>query len=220
AQVVEHARTQVGGDAPHRGDGVVDSCHRLLQEFLQLGQSLTAVKMDLARMLRRELQPELEEFLEEAVATIDNSISTVRRIASDLRPRMLDDLGLPDAVEWYAESFARRSELEVSCSVTCLGLKVDPKTSIALFRILQESLTNVLRHACARSVVISLSCSGGMLTLSIADDGQGFRMEEARKKHTLGVLGLKERTLTLGGSFCVSTAPGAGTRIQVQVPII
>jgi PAS domain S-box-containing protein len=186
----------------------------------ELGQSLTAVKMDLARVIRLGLNASgAMEHLTDALNSVDQSISTVRRLATDLRPKMLDDLGIFAAVEWYVSAFARRTDLEVGCHIEGSDQKVPPTVSIALFRIVQESLTNVLRHASARRVEVSLVHSGHEVRLIISDDGEGFDPEREKASLSLGLLGIRERTQAIGGRFVIQSAPGRGTEVSVRVPV-
>ena len=189
----------------------------------ELGQQLTALKMDLAwaRGLLPPGNPALSEKLARMDSTLDSTVSATRRISSDLRPLMLDDLGLADAAEWLVEDFGQRSgiacdlALDEAESVSSLP----PATATALYRILQESLTNVARHAQARHVQVVLGVSGADVVLSIEDDGRGISEADRRKSRSFGLKGVRERVHYLGGTAEIGPAGGGGTRIAVRVPV-
>jgi len=186
-----------------------------------LGQQLTGFKMDLSwinRKLKSE-DPELKERMAGTLKLIDDTIKTVRRIASDLRPSLLDDLGLVAALEWQSEEFEKRSGIKVYFKGELEEIKLLPEVAIALFRIYQELLTNVARHANAREVRSSLYTGNGQLQLSVSDNGRGFDMENKANKKTLGLLGIKERTLLMGGRYEIKSKPGDGTAVLVSVPL-
>jgi len=187
-----------------------------------LGQRLSALKMDLA-MLGTDVgegRP-IDGLLDEIAgmnAVIDDTVASVRRIASDLRPALLDELGMLPAIEWLASDFSNRYGL----AITVYGADVDvpEHTAIALFRIVQEALSNVVRHANASSVQIHVGCDDGRVALRIQDNGAGWDMKphanEPRK--SLGLLGIRERSRLLGGTVSVESAPGNGFCLMVDVP--
>lgn len=185
----------------------------------ELGQSLTGIKMEIS-WLGGRLQPnhpELEKKVGSIKKLIDGSISAVRRISSELRPLVLDDLGFSAAANWYVAQFSEHSAIMVSLSLP----EHDPENggiiATALFRIMQESLTNIARHANAKHVEIRLSLSEGYWLLSIKDDGVGF-VESAGKPTGIGLIGMKERVQILGGAFHLTSASGEGTLIEVRIP--
>jgi PAS domain S-box-containing protein len=185
----------------------------------ELGQQLTALKIDLAWMMKRCSGDQLLDRLSGMDSLIDHTIDTVRRISSELRPSILDDLGLAEALDWQSAEFEKRFLIpsRFLCRVPDVG--IDAAIVTGLFRIYQESLTNVARHAEAGSVSGSLKLVEGDLVLEVADDGKGFDMQATGKKGGFGLLGMKERTAMMGGTCSVSSSPGAGTTITVSVPL-
>ena len=150
---------------------------------------------------------------------LDTTIKTVRRIATDLRPSILDDLGLIAAIEWQSQEFERRSGISTEFKSTVNEFKHSSAIAIGLFRICQESLTNVARHAGADRIRISLQEENEYILLKIEDNGKGFEIQKTGDKKTLGLLGMKERTLMMGGEFRIESSPGKGTTLFVTVPV-
>jgi len=185
-----------------------------------LGQALTALKLQLvaAHKMADANAPEIAERLCETAAMVDDLVKIVRRIASELRPPILDQLGLPAAVEWLAQDFSRRSA--ITCDVTLLPVNgaITDELATALFRIVQEGLTNISRHAGASHVQISLGLSGGCVTLEIGDDGRGISEAATTGPHSLGILGMRERAAALGGVLEVMPRSGGGTRVSAWFP--
>jgi PAS domain S-box-containing protein len=186
----------------------------------ELGQALTALRMDVS-WLRTRLPSPAETVLAKLRSMeelIDDTISRARRICSELRPGILDDLGLPAAVEWQAQEFEHRTGVccEARSSLPDRGLDRDVAT--ALFRILQESLTNVARHAQATLVKVDLRQEGGRVVLEVADNGRGVAATQPRAL-SLGVVGMRERARHLGGSLNFTSAPGQGTVVQASIPL-
>jgi signal transduction histidine kinase len=142
----------------------------------------------------------------------------VRRIATELRPPILDDLGFGEAVSWHVAEFARRSGLKCTLDLQAQSHVADDVVATALFRIVQESLTNVVRHAEATSVHVKLVRAGKELVLSVIDDGAGFS-PEGRAGKGIGLVSIRERAMSLGGRLDVGGAPGAGTTITVSLPL-
>jgi signal transduction histidine kinase len=184
-----------------------------------IGQILTTIKMDMAWAVRHlpKSEGEVHERLAGSIEMINDSVQSVRRICSGLRPGILDDLGLAAAIEWQAKEFASRTGIPCQVSVPPSELRLDSDRATAAFRIFQECLTNVARHAEARSVRGSLDQQDESLMLVVEDDGKGFR--ESEVAGSLGVLGMKERAQVFGGSVQVSSFPGKGTRIDVKIPL-
>ena len=186
----------------------------------ELGQQLTGFKMDIF-WLNRKIDPvdkEIKDKIKSTLELIDAAIKTVRRISTDLRPSILDDLGFITAMEWQSDEFERRSGVKVSFEKKINEITLSPKTSIALFRIYQELLTNVARHANATEVRSSVYMNNEHLCLSVADNGVGFDVENISSKKTLGLLGMRERTLLLQGTYDIQSTPGKGTTIVIAVP--
>lgn len=186
----------------------------------ELGQALTALKMDVAWIRRRVPRDDgVAEKLSSMTAMIDETIDVVRRISAELRPGVLDDLGLLAAIEWQAHESERR--LGVRCTVTSSlsDEKLDRAVSTAVFRIFQEAMTNVARHAGASDVAVSLERVGDELRLDVIDDGRGITPEEALRPASLGLLGIRERARRLGGVAHVGPASPRGTRVTLRLPL-
>lgn len=188
----------------------------------ELAQSLTALKMDTI-WVRDNAAGGLEAVagkLSEMVAMLDRTVTATRRMAADLRPLMLDDLGLVPAIEWLASSFTQRCG--VSCSLRVadgLELELQEPYATAVFRIVQESLVNIAKHARASQVDVTLDRVSDAVVLVVEDNGCGFLTALARKPQSLGLMGLRERAQLLGGRVSVKSAPGQGTRIEVSIPL-
>ncbi|MEP7374433.1 MAG: PAS domain S-box protein [Chitinophagaceae bacterium] len=187
----------------------------------ELGQLLTVLKMDVS-WLNKKIEPGnnfAKEKLTEILSLIDTTVKTVRRIASELRPSLLDDLGLLAAMEWHLEEFERRSGISKELHLPEAEPQLPDSLKIGLFRIFQESLTNVARHSEAKRVVVSLIQEDKQLILTIKDNGTGFEEKPAAAKKTLGLLGMKERTMMMGGIYSISGVKGEGTIVTVIVPL-
>jgi PAS domain S-box-containing protein len=189
----------------------------------ELGQQLTGLKMDLSWIGKRKIVQEDIEVRQKVLTVmnlLDSTIKTVRRIATDLRPSILDDLGLIAAIEWQSQEFEKRSGISTTFVSTIDECKYSSVISIGLFRICQETLTNVARHANASKIRISLQeREDANILLKIEDDGKGFEVGKIGAKKTLGLLGMKERTLMMGGQFRMDSHPGKGTTLSVTVPL-
>lgn len=186
----------------------------------ELGQILTGLKMDLTRVRRvwrGRASPDVgEQCLAEMSAQIDHAIDSVRRISSELRPPVLDRLGLAAALDWLARDCETKAGLAVPLHIASLEEPLDSLVSTTVFRVAQEALTNVIRHADATEVTIDLDGSGETLDLTIRDNGKG--LDPAAAEGSLGILGMRERVGLLGGAFRVEGAPGRGTTITASVP--
>jgi two-component system, NarL family, sensor histidine kinase UhpB len=152
-------------------------------------------------------------------ATIDSTILVMRRIATDLRPPVLDQLGLVAAIDWQARDFQKRTGIRCTAEVPAAPVVLDPKRSIAMYRIVQEALTNVARHAKASQVKIALRAFEDYLVLEVTDNGKGMNQRVSRQGRSLGLLGMKERVTSLGGSQHIVTSQGCGTRIASWIPL-
>ena len=185
----------------------------------QIGQILTAIKLDLTWMSRRlpKTNDEFADRLQGAIGLINDGVRSVRRICSGLRPGVLDDLGLAAAIEWQANEFSARTGITCAVALPSSDLVLDPDQATEFFRIFQECLTNVMRHAEARSVRVSLSEQDGHLVLIVADDGKGF--SESEISGSLGFLGMKERAQVCGGTVEITSCPGNGTTVTLRVPM-
>jgi PAS domain S-box-containing protein len=184
-----------------------------------LGQNLLVLRIDASLLhARTKGHLRLNEKVCAALNQIDVIMKSIRSIINDLRPSVLD-LGLVAAMEWQANDFERRSGIECKLSFSGEGFELDDKRALELFRILQESLTNVLRHARATKVGISLIISGNQLSMRITDNGVGIFPECRRKKNAFGLLGIEERIHMLGGTFSMENIPDQGLSLVVIVPM-
>ena len=188
----------------------------------ELGQALTGLKFDLASFAKNYENDETRTRAEKQHGlglAIDRIINSVRRIASGLRPEVLDEIGLAAAFEWQAREFQRRTGIR--CLVAIDPNFVDPEKerSTALFRIFQELLTNVARHANATRVNVALVEGPGELALSVEDNGRGIKDNEIESPRSLGFLGLRERVLAFGGMIEVKGDEGKGTKVAVSIPV-
>ena len=188
----------------------------------QVGQGLTALKLDLewARgQIDADAPPETRARLAAMDALLDQTLDTTRRISATLRPAILDDLGLPAALRWQAAEFMQRTGVACEARLPEVDPPLAPATALALFRILQEALTNVARHAGAKSVRIGLTLEGSTAILTVADDGRGIAPELLARQTSLGLMGMRERALAFGGTLVLSAEPGRGTTVVVRVPL-
>jgi len=188
----------------------------------ELGQACTAIKMDLALIGRKttKARSQLRAKVKSATQVMDNMIVTLRKIASELRPRALDDLGLTAALEWQAQEFESRTGIHCRVILPQEPIAIDSERSTAIFRIFQESLTNVARHAHATRVEARLEREADQLLFQVHDNGRGFDPEEAKARMSLGLVGMRERALLLNGEFKVEGVPGAGTTIVLRIALL
>jgi PAS domain S-box-containing protein len=189
----------------------------------ELGQQLTGLKMDLS-WVRKKMAPgeddQIGQKIKGTLELLDITIKTVRRIATELRPSILDDLGLIAAIEWQSLEFQKRSGIPTEFVSTLTEFKGSSAVGIGLFRICQESLTNIARHAAARHIRLVLEGKeNDTILLKIEDDGKGFSPEKIGNKKTLGLLGMKERALMMGGHLEIISRPGKGTVLLVTVAV-
>ena len=184
----------------------------------ELGQQLTGIKMELS-MIKMKLEPSTEkEKLRESIKFIDETINTVRRIATQLRPGILDDLGLVATLDWQMEEFQKRYQIPSVFKTEITQLNIDPEISTSIFRIFQESLTNIAKHAHATKVNASLFLENDNVVLTINDNGIGLDPLKLPNKKTLGLMGMKERASLLGGSYQIDSKINKGTSITVFIP--
>jgi PAS domain S-box-containing protein len=186
----------------------------------ELAQSLTALKMDTI-WLRDKLAdggPDVAAKLGAMLAMLDATVAATRRIAADLRPLLLDDLGLVPAIEWLVHNFIERTGVVCTLSVD-EEVELHEPYATAVFRIVQEALVNVAKHAQASQVEVHIERTPTEVTLRVADNGRGFSTDGPRKPSSLGLMGLRERALLLKGSINIDSQPGQGTRIDVRIPV-
>jgi signal transduction histidine kinase len=187
----------------------------------QLGQALTAIKFDLVWLTNQLEQKDdvLAQKIKDITAQLNTLINNVRRIATELRPGMLEDLGLAASIEWQAHDFEKRSGIKCKLDLPEAEISLTHDQALAIFRILQEALTNVVRYAEAKHVEITLIKSGDLVTLELNDDGRGIKQEEITNFHSLGLLGMHERAKHLGGTFEIHGLPDQGTSLKVTIPV-
>jgi PAS domain S-box-containing protein len=187
----------------------------------ELGQVCTAIKMDLALIGKKttKRQAPLRAKVKAAIQLADQMIFTLRRIASELRPRTLDDLGLTAALEWHAQEFESRTGIRCVVFLPREQLALDSERSTAIFRIFQEALTNVARHAQATRVDARLECEQDQLILQVHDNGRGFDPEQTKTRRSLGLVGMQERAVVLNGDLRIEAVPGSGTTVTLRIPL-
>jgi len=221
---LRNSREQLRALAAHLQSIREEERKRITREIHdEMGQSLTGLKMDLAwirvRLQAGEVpanrQPVLDK-LNMMGAVLDGTANLVRKLCTELRPGILDDLGLTAALEWQAREFERRTSIKCRTKLELGELTVDSERSTALFRIFQEILTNVARHAKADRVEVSLKPVGRVVLLEVTDNGRGISESEKAGLKSLGLLGMRERAHILGGQVEFNGAPGKGTTVSVR----
>ena len=185
-----------------------------------LGGILTPAKMDLAWLESRlGNDPQYTDRMKRLNALIDQGIDLKRRIIETLRPSLLDHLGLASALQWHAEDVCRTAKIECRLRISERLERLDGDLEIALFRLVQESIANIVQHAQAKSVDLTLDRTEDGLSLCVADDGVGIEDLERARNLSHGLAGMAHRVRSLGGTFGVVTGPEKGTRIEVFVPL-
>jgi PAS domain S-box-containing protein len=187
----------------------------------QLGQALTALRMDLASVARslergRKIDPDM---LGRMTDLVDTTVRDVQRISSDLRPGIIDDLGFAEAVKWQLARFRERTRIACQFTSSVDGVGLSRAASTALFRVLQELLTNIARHASARRVRVEVSGDSDTIVLTVSDDGRGITPEQIDGRDSLGLIGIRERVLALGGTVDMHGEPGRGTTSRITLPL-
>jgi two-component system sensor kinase len=187
----------------------------------ELAQWLTALKMDVSWLSGKLPQDDerLRDRVERMKELVDSTVASVRRIASDLRPAMLDDLGVVTAIEHLLHQFSQRSGVVVGLETTTGDVEFKEPLATAIYRMVQEAVTNVARHARATEVRVTMHVKGNELTVSAWDNGIGISDAALQGGKSLGILGIKERALTLGGAAQVYKAPEGGTMVVIKVPL-
>lgn len=193
----------------------------------EIGQVLTSLKIDLSRLqaccASNAMTPPCAEALTRQVAAatrhVDAAVGFVRRIASELRPGVLDKLGLTAALQWQAHELESRTDLVVQVEADCADVTLDDEVAVTLFRIAQEALTNVVRHARAHLVEIGLVTTPTEAVLTVHDDGVGIESGKADSHGSLGLIGMHERAMLVNGRVSIAGAPGRGTTVRVAVPL-
>ena len=187
----------------------------------ELGQMLTALKIDLSWLTPR--LPKEQELLlvktKSMYQLIDMAIHTVQKISAELRPAVLDDLGLSAAIEWQAGEFEKVTEIRCEFSSNPEDIVLDQDRSTAIFRIFQEALTNVIRHANATKVKASLIEEAGKIVLRVRDNGEGIEKKQIINPKAFGLIGMRERARFWGGEVKITGTPGRGTTVAVSIPL-
>jgi len=186
----------------------------------QVGQTFTALKLDIARLRQtlEHVRPEIVPLLDGMEAMAVAGTNDVRRISSELRPGALDDLGLAGAIGWQLDQLRQRTSIDFAFERGEVACDLDTGQTTALFRVFQELVTNVVRHAGAKTVRVSLGHEAGVCVLTVADDGRGIDAEHINDRHSLGIVGMRERLLPYGGELHFQSAPGRGTEVRVTLP--
>lgn len=189
----------------------------------ELGQLLTGFKMEVY-LLKRKLSGHEAPIVTEKIHALENAageaIQFVRRLSSELRLGPLEDLGLIAALEWYCSEFTKRYDIPVAFNSSVANLQIPALIKTGLFRIYQESLTNVARHANATRVEVSIDVIDDKISLTIRDNGRGFNSSSPEKRKTLGLLGMNERAMMIGGSLKIRSAKGKGTVVEITAPLV
>ena len=219
---LENSRAQLLLLAVHEQTRREEDRARMAREIHdELGQALTALKMDLA-WLQKHISPRQRGLLQkfrDMSDLVDATIQGVRRIATELRPGMLDDLGLVPAMEWQLQEFQKRSGIHCTFASSLEEVALDAEEATALFRILQETLTNVARHASATQVAVSLEEEEGYVRLQVRDNGRGITQGEVNGSKSFGLLGMRERVLLRSGNFSIEGTPDRGTTVVIRLPL-
>lgn len=186
----------------------------------ELGQQLTALRMDTTMLKLRYAEPsiELDAHILRMKEAIDSCILSVRYVASSLRPAVLD-MGLIEAVDWLLKNFSKRTGVTTVFNAPADKVTLDEARAIAVFRVLQESLTNITRHAQASNVKVRLYCKDQVLHINVVDDGKGFDLKVVRNKHGFGLMGMRERVLMFGGQASFDSIVGQGTTVMISIPL-
>ncbi|HYN59001.1 MAG TPA: PAS domain S-box protein [Rubrivivax sp.] len=217
---LERSRRELRMLSANMVDAREDERRRIARELHdELGQRLTALKMELASLgaqVRAEVRASRVAAMLEMV---DETVASVRRISTDLRPLMLDDLGLNAAIEWLAHSWGARMGIKVDLRLGRSDPDVGDAAAIALYRMVQEALTNIARHAHASQVRIQTRSRGGELLLTVQDNGVGFAEASMYREGSHGLMGMRERAYMLGGELEIGNARGGGGRIAVRLPL-
>jgi signal transduction histidine kinase len=190
----------------------------------ELGQTLTAIKLELGRAAaeinKQQLGSTVVDRLQSLIGLVEIGISTVKRITTDLRPATLDHLGLAAAIRWEAMTFRARTGLRCHVRADSDETRLNKERQTTMFRIFQEALTNVVRHASASAVHVALAHRRGMVELQIRDNGRGITEAQLGDPGAMGLLGMQERASLVGGTFDITGRRGRGTTVTVRVPIL
>jgi len=186
----------------------------------EFGQVLTYMRIDLMWMKKKmpESMHVFSDKVQELIETVDQTLESITKIATDLRPRILDDLGLLTAIEWQAREFRKHHDIQVELSFNPVEMTVSPTSTTAIFRIFQEALTNAARHAKATVVNVSLVQNNSSFILEVQDNGVGCTQCKLENPSSLGLIGIRERIMFLGGTLKITSTEGKGTTIYASIP--
>jgi two-component system sensor histidine kinase UhpB len=187
----------------------------------ELGQVLTVLKIQVT-LLSKELKKDqfsIRERMLSVARLLEETVESVQRITSELRPGILDELGLVPAIEWQAQEFNSRTKINVECDLPKEDIILDQSKATAVFRIFQEALTNIARHANASKVNIILEQSDGNLKLKVKDNGKGITQNQINNPKSLGILGMKERALVFGGTVTIKSSMDIGSVVELGIPL-
>ena len=186
-----------------------------------LGQALTSIKIDLSALVRDDTRSRAQsKRAESMLRLLDDTIQSARRLATQLRPSILDHLGLAAAIEWAAAEFEERTGVKCEFQLPQTELPTSSEQATALFRIFQETLTNITRHAHATRVKVRLYADNGAVCLEVEDNGRGMDPRWPSGTRSLGIVGMRERALLLGGELTIRSSRGAGTIVDVRIPAV
>ncbi|MBI9052896.1 MAG: PAS domain S-box protein [Bacteroidales bacterium] len=187
-----------------------------------LGQKLTALNMDLSWLKGRTIKdiPQLSDKLNEMTDLLNSTIQDVQKIATELRPSILDDLGLIPAIEWLLKEYKSKAKLKYQFNISPQGLVIKKRLTVAIFRIIQEALTNVVRHANATLVKVDIIKENKLLSIAIEDNGKGITKRNIEDSKSFGLMGIKERANVFKGEVKISVEPNKGTKLKVKIPYV
>jgi two-component system sensor histidine kinase UhpB len=220
-QAVRQSREQLRALATHLQNQQEEERRHIAREIHdELAQALTVLKIDLGWLSPRLAASDAvsQQRLRDMAALLDRVVHAVRHIGTDLRPDMLDDLGLTAAIEWQLQEVCKRSSMAYQLELPAEEISLGQAQSTAIFRIFQEALTNVLRHAAAKNVRVCMRQQPNALVLQIADDGKGITPEQLAARGSLGLLSMRERAHLWGGEVTIAGQPGSGTLVSVRIP--
>ena len=186
----------------------------------ELGQRLTALKMELSSLASLPQRRDREQRVASMLAMVDETVASVRRIATDLRPLMLDDLGLNAAIDWLAHDSARRMGMEIELQLGIVDPPIGDAATTALYRMVQEALTNIARHAHATRAGIEMRCESDDLLVTVYDNGVGFLQDSMYREGSHGLMGIRERAYMLGGNLELGNRPDGGAFISLRLPML
>ena len=185
----------------------------------ELAQGLTALKLELSLLDKKlsKAAPKLQPKAQMMIEMIDSVLPGIKKLIIDLRPPILDDLGLAEAIEWQGKDFENRTGVRFQFDHGDQKVNLSPGRATTLFRIFQETLTNITRHAQAKNIHVTLVQSGGAITLKVLDDGRGITKKEISNSKSFGLLGMQERALVWGGNISITGKPKKGTSVTIQL---